>query len=115
MSSAALRRVLVQDVGAVRQNERRIHRAGPAGLLDIPVRMINLRVVCIWISNVVVSSRLPVFACPAFSASLPFHVPVQRVCRVFGMARSTAYYLKAREAVPPDQRPVPRKRGPVYP
>jgi putative transposase len=38
---------------------------------------------------------------------------VQRVCRAFGMARSTAYYLKAREAVPPDQRPVPRKRGPV--
>jgi putative transposase len=38
---------------------------------------------------------------------------VQRVCRIFGMARSTAYYLKAREAVPPEQRPVPRKRGPV--
>jgi transposase InsO family protein len=29
------------------------------------------------------------------------------------MARSTAYYLKAREAVPPERRPVPRKRGPV--
>jgi transposase InsO family protein len=29
------------------------------------------------------------------------------------MARSTAYYLKAREAVPPEHRPVPRKRGPV--
>jgi transposase InsO family protein len=29
------------------------------------------------------------------------------------VARSTAYYLKAREAVPVDQRPVPRKRGPV--
>lgn len=38
---------------------------------------------------------------------------LQRVCRVFGLARSTAYYLKARDAVPPDQRPVPRKRGPV--
>jgi putative transposase len=38
---------------------------------------------------------------------------VQRVCRIFGVARSTAYYLKAREAVPVDQRPVPRKRGPV--
>jgi putative transposase len=38
---------------------------------------------------------------------------MQRVCRIFGMARSTAYYLKAREAVPPDQRPSPRKRGPV--
>jgi transposase InsO family protein len=29
------------------------------------------------------------------------------------MARSTAYYLKAREAVPPERRPVPRKRGPI--
>jgi putative transposase len=38
---------------------------------------------------------------------------MQRVCRVFGLARSTAYYLKAREAVPPEQRPAPRKRGPV--
>jgi putative transposase len=38
---------------------------------------------------------------------------LQRVCRIFGLARSTAYYLKAREAVPVDQRPVPRKRGPV--
>jgi transposase InsO family protein len=38
---------------------------------------------------------------------------MQRVCRLFGMARSTAYYFKAREAVPPEQRPVPRKRGPV--
>ena len=38
---------------------------------------------------------------------------LQRVCRIFGLARSTAYYLKAREAVPPEQRPVPRKRGPV--
>ncbi len=38
---------------------------------------------------------------------------MQRVCRVFGMARSTAYSLKAREAVPPDQRPSPKKRGPV--
>jgi putative transposase len=38
---------------------------------------------------------------------------VQRVCRISGMARSTAYYLKAREAVPPEERPVPKKRGPV--
>ena len=38
---------------------------------------------------------------------------LQRVCRIFGLARSTAYYLKARDAVPPGQRPVPRKRGPV--
>jgi putative transposase len=38
---------------------------------------------------------------------------MQRVCRIFGMPRSTAYYLKAREAVPPDQRPVPGKRGPL--
>jgi transposase InsO family protein len=38
---------------------------------------------------------------------------MQRVCRIFGIARSTAYYLKAREAVPVERRPVPRKRGPV--
>ncbi len=38
---------------------------------------------------------------------------LQRVCRIFGMARSTAYYLKAREAVPPERRPVAKKRGPV--
>src|SRR5947209_17891274 len=38
---------------------------------------------------------------------------LQRVCRIFGLARSTAYYLKAREAVPLDQRPSPKKRGPV--
>lgn len=38
---------------------------------------------------------------------------LQRVCRIFGMPRSTAYYLRAREAVPPEQRPVPKKRGPV--
>lgn len=38
---------------------------------------------------------------------------MKRVCRSFGMARSTAYYLKAREAVPPEQRPAPGKRGPV--
>ena len=38
---------------------------------------------------------------------------LRRVCRIFGLARSTAYYLKARAAVPPEQRPVPRKRGPV--
>ena len=38
---------------------------------------------------------------------------LQRVCRIFGLARSTAYYLKAREAVAHDQRPVPKKRGPV--
>lgn len=29
------------------------------------------------------------------------------------MARSTAYYLKARDAVPPEQRPPLKKRGPV--
>jgi transposase InsO family protein len=38
---------------------------------------------------------------------------VQRACRIFGLARSTAYYLKARESVPPEQRPVPKRRGPV--
>ena len=37
---------------------------------------------------------------------------VQRVCRVFGVARWTAYFLKARQAVPPEQRPTPMKRGP---
>jgi len=37
----------------------------------------------------------------------------QRTCRVFGLARSTADYLKAREAIPPEQRPSPKKRGPV--
>src|SRR6185503_18828661 len=37
---------------------------------------------------------------------------MQRVCRTFGLARSTAYYLKARESVPPERRPVPKKRGP---
>ena len=36
-----------------------------------------------------------------------------RVCRIFGLARSTAYYLKAREAVPPVRRPVPWKRVPI--
>ena len=38
---------------------------------------------------------------------------LQRVCRIFGPARSTAYYLRAREAVPPELRPVPKKRGPA--
>ena len=38
---------------------------------------------------------------------------LRRVCRTFGLARSTAYYLKAREAIPPEQRPVPGRRGPV--
>jgi hypothetical protein len=38
---------------------------------------------------------------------------LQRVCRIFGLARSTASYLKARDAVPPDRRPSPKKRGPV--
>ena len=38
---------------------------------------------------------------------------MQRVCRIFGLARSTAYYLKARQDVPPELRPAPRKRGPV--
>ena len=38
---------------------------------------------------------------------------LQRVCRIFGRARSTAYYLKARDALPREGRPVPGKRGPV--
>jgi len=45
------------------------------------------------------------------STGRPYGLP--RVCRIFGLARSTAYYLKAREAVAPDQRPSPKKRGPV--
>ncbi len=40
---------------------------------------------------------------------------MQRVCRIFGMLRSTAYYLKAWEAIAPEQRPAPRKRGPLGP
>jgi putative transposase len=38
---------------------------------------------------------------------------LRRVCRIFGPARPTAYYLEAREAVPPERRPVPGNRGPV--
>ena len=38
---------------------------------------------------------------------------LQRVCRLFGLARSTAYYLKAQAAVPPEQRPALKKRGPL--
>jgi hypothetical protein len=38
---------------------------------------------------------------------------LQRVCRIFGLARSTAYYLRAREAIPPDLRPSPKRRGPI--
>lgn len=37
---------------------------------------------------------------------------IQRVRRNFGIPRSTAYKLKAREAVA-KQRPVPRKPGPI--
>jgi transposase InsO family protein len=36
-----------------------------------------------------------------------------RVCRLCGRARSTAYYLKARQAAPPEQRPAPKERRPV--
>ncbi len=36
---------------------------------------------------------------------------LQRACRILGLARPTAYCLKAREATPPDQRPSPRERG----
>ena len=38
---------------------------------------------------------------------------LQRVCRVLGLARSSTYYLKARAAVPPEQRPALKKRGPL--
>jgi len=40
---------------------------------------------------------------------------VMRVCRVWDVARSTLYAQRAREAVPVEQRPVPRKRGPDGP
>jgi putative transposase len=38
---------------------------------------------------------------------------LQRACRIPGLARPTARYLEAREAVPPEQRPGPGKPGPV--
>ena len=38
---------------------------------------------------------------------------LQRVCRLFGLARSTAYYLKAQKAIPAAQRRAPKKRGPI--
>ena len=38
---------------------------------------------------------------------------LQRVCRIFGLPRSTAYYLKAPGPSRRKKRPVPRKRGPV--
>lgn len=50
---------------------------------------------------------------PSASPSTGKRYGLQRVCRIFGLARSTAYYLKAREAIPPEERPVPGKRGPV--
>ena len=38
---------------------------------------------------------------------------LQRVCRLWRMARSTVYDQRRREAISSDQRPAPRKRGPV--
>ena len=35
-----------------------------------------------------------------------------RVCRVWQVARSTVYWQRARVAIPHDQRPAPRRRGP---
>ncbi len=35
-----------------------------------------------------------------------------RVCHAWRVARSTVYWQRARAALPPEQRPVPRKRGP---
>jgi hypothetical protein len=55
------------------------------------------------------SGRLARSACPATGE----RHDVQRVRRAFGMARFTAYYLKAQEAVPPELRPAPGKRGPA--
>jgi putative transposase len=39
---------------------------------------------------------------------------VQRVCRVLGRPRSS-YYHRRRAAIPPGQRPVPKRRGPLGP
>lgn len=49
--------------------------------------------------------------CASPSTGRPYGL--RRVCRAFGLARSTAYSLIAREAVPPERRPTPRKRGPI--
>jgi len=38
---------------------------------------------------------------------------LQRVCRLWRVARSTVYEQRRREAIEPDQRPAPRKRGPI--
>ena len=38
---------------------------------------------------------------------------LQRVCRLWRVPRSTVYDQRRRQAVPPDQRPTPRRRGPV--
>jgi transposase InsO family protein len=35
-----------------------------------------------------------------------------RVCRVWQVARSTVYWRRVRDALPPEQRPAPHKRGP---
>jgi transposase InsO family protein len=40
---------------------------------------------------------------------------VQRACRVLGVPRSTHYHHRRRDAVPAEQRPAPRKRGPRGP
>ena len=40
---------------------------------------------------------------------------LKRVCALWGLARSTVYAQRRREAVPVHERPTPNKRGPVGP
>ena len=40
---------------------------------------------------------------------------LKRVCALWGLARSTVYAQRRREAVPIHERPTPNKRGPVGP
>ena len=40
---------------------------------------------------------------------------LKRVCALWGLARSTVYAQRRREAVPVHERPTPHKRGPVGP
>ena len=44
------------------------------------------------------------------SAGKPYGLA--RVCRVWRVARSTVYWQRVRAALPPEQRPVPQRRGP---
>ena len=48
----------------------------------------------------------------ATSPSTARRYGLARVCRTWRVARSTIYWQRARAALPPEQRPAPRKRGP---